>query len=320
MSIQVAPGNPQFSGSLITPEYIHDRFVSRLYDRLVFPEFCNMDYEKDFKNGSDSITIYREQQGNVHNYRKGQPLARDFLDSEPITLNINNALYYNLAIEGLDKMQIQSAEKRIDSYIKSSVTRAKQTIERQILAYAPTEVAALNQGATAGEASRSINLGTAAAGQHRAITPANVMGWLVDQSTVLEEAGVDLEDSEPWIVMPSVARRTLRNSTFITSRDFNGSQGDGMSPTQSGRIPMKIEGYKVLVSNRVPFTVNASNEKVYQIVSGTKSSLAFYMQADQTRQIDHPDYLYKMHQGFWSYGFKTVQGEQQTLSYATFTA
>lgn len=321
MSIAVASGSPQFSGSLITPMYIHDRFVERLYDRLIFPEFCNMEYERDFKNGADTITIYREQQGNSRVYRKGQKLEHDYLDAEPITLPIDRARYYDLALEGLDKIQIPNVDKRVQSYIKNSVLRSKQEIEKEILAYAPTEVSALNQGANAGEASGSINLGTAAAAGHRAITPANSVEWLTDQSTVLEEAGVDLEDSEPWIVLPSVGRRVLRYSNKITNRDFNGSYGDGMTPTLSGRIPTKIEGYKVLISNRVPFTVNAANEKVYQIVSGTRSALAFYMQADKTRgPIHHPDFNIELMQGFMSYGFKAIQPEQMTLSYATFAA
>ncbi|MER8248813.1 hypothetical protein, partial [Acinetobacter baumannii] len=74
----------------------------------------------------------------------------------------------------------------VPKWADSASEQLKLTVDTDVLAYLVGKAQAANRGATAGRISANINLGIAATPV--SITKANVIDYLVDMGTVMDEA------------------------------------------------------------------------------------------------------------------------------------
>ena len=160
------------------------------------------------------------------------------------------------------------------------------------------DVPAVNQGATAGNDSKSYNLGTA--GAPLQVTKVNILETIINAGTVLDEQSVP-EDGNWWFALPPWAIGLIKQS------DLNDASitGDSKSILRSnGRIGM-IDRFQIY-NSRLLF----SNGTYWNAMFGSTDAVTFASQLTETEVIPHFENTFgKGIKGLTVYGYKVVKPE-----------
>lgn len=306
MGVPAAGGYPQYSGNIITPEFSLD-LLDIFYCTSIYGEISTTEYTGDLEKCGDQITFWKKPKVAVHDYEKGGPITHDTIDSKPVTLVVDQAKQFSIEISQIDEKQICNWPSFRQAFLEDGAYELATKIDASLLANMFANVDPNNQGTTAGLKSHSFNLGTT--GNPVPITSSNVTQIFTYMNAVLNEQCAPRNGR--FIVIPETVHAILLNS------DLKAAYMTGMdtSPMINGRLPPKVAGFDVYVSNFVPQVID-NNATAYQIVAGTKSATAFAAQIDRTREIESPDSWNRYYQGLAVYGFKVLYPEGLAALYA----
>lgn len=310
MGVPAAAGYPQYSGNIITPLFSMD-LLELFYCTSVYGEISTTEYSGELEHYGDQITFWREPEITIRDYEKGGPIVHDTIDSEPVTLVVNQAKNFSIEISQIDEKQIENWPAWREAFLRRGAYKLATNIDATLMANMFANVDPNNQGTAAGVNSHSYNLGTT--GAPAPITSTNINQYLTFLQGVLDEQCAPRDNR--FVVLPPVAYTTLLNSdlraSYLTGMDI--------SPLINGRLPPMVAGFNVYVSNFVPQVFDAgAGAFAWEITAGTKMATAFAAQIDRTREIEGPNSWNRYYQGLAVYGFKVLYPKGLAALYATF--
>ena len=292
MSYPVASGRPNYSGNFI-PEIWSGKLIQNFYDATVLSAIANTDYEGEIRRMGDTVNIRTTPEITIRSYVKGQTLTVENPDKPKIQLTIDKGEYFACIEDDVDK--VQSDINLMDTWSKDASERMKIKIDQRVLAAIVADVSADNEGATAGRITNNIDLGTT--GSPIAITKSNVLDYIVDLGTVLDEA--NCPEGNRFLVIPAKMAGMIKKSDL---KDAS-LTGDGTSVLRNGRLGM-IDRFTIYMSHNLP----VSSGK-FDIIAGHKMGFTFASQMTEMETIRAESTFGNIVRGLQVYGYQTVKPE-----------
>ena len=296
-----SPAHPDYSSTSASgfiPSIWSGKLVEKLYASTAYGEIANTFYEGEVKAMGDSVQIRTTPSITISDYEIGGGLTYEKPTSDKVELQIDQAKSFSFEINDVDSYQADI--NLMDDWSNDAGQQMKIAIDTDINAYAYTEVAAANAGATAGVKSGDINLGVA--GSPLSITKTNVLDVMVDASTVLDEQNVP--DDERWIMLPPWMAGMLKKSDL---RDAS-IMGDDTSAFRNGKLGM-LDRFKVFVSNNLDTVIDGTTStKCTNVIFGHKKAMTFASQMTNMETLPNPSDFGKLIRGLNVYGRKVIDG------------
>jgi N4-gp56 family major capsid protein len=302
--------SPAYAGIFI-PEIWSGKLLEKFYAATVLAAIANTDYEGEIKNKGDTVHIRTRPTITIGDYETDQDLAIQRPSSNMIDLAIDQAKYFNLALD--DVMEVQSDIDLMSMWSEDASEQMKIAVDTDVLSYLGTtgDIAAANRGLTAGALSASIRLGTAAAPQFIAKVAAgtgagdsssndqSILDFIVDAGQVLDEQNIP--ESGRWMVIPAWM------SSMIKKSDLKDASlaGDGTSILRNGRLGM-IDRFTLYLSNLLP-TLDSAVDTT-SVFFGTKAALTFASQFTKMETIRSERSFSNLLRGLQVYGYRVVNG------------
>lgn len=286
------PAHPDYSGKLI-PQLWSKKLLERFYDATVLNAISNTDYEGEIKNFGDTVIVNKIPDITISNYRMGDNLVTERPQASTDSLLIDQGKYWSFIMD--DVADAQAMIDMVPKWADSASEQLKLTVDTDVLAYLVGKAQAANRGATAGRISANINLGIAATPV--SITKANVIDYLVDMGTVMDEANVP--ETGRKLVIPAWMAGLIKKSDL---KDASLS-GDSVSIARNGRLGM-IDRFELYVSNLLPKT--GANHYVFAI---HPKALSFATQLTKTESLRAESTFGNIMRGLMVYGRKVFYPE-----------
>ena len=302
MAYPAVAGQPGYSGVFI-PEIWSTKMIEKYYDGTVLSKISNTDYEGEIKNQGDKVIIRTHPTLVMNDYEIGQTLVNQQPIGGKLELLIDKGLYWSAIID--DVVAKQQDIDQMNDWASDAAEQMKIRVDTAVLGSIVADIAAVNQGATAGRISGNINLGVT--GTPIAITKTNVLEQILLQGQVLDEQNVP--ESGRYIVLPFWVTTLLKLSDL---KDASLS-GDGTSPLRNGRVGM-IDRFTVYNSNLLP-TYTDGSDTTTNMIAGTQAGLTFATQLTKTEDLRAESTFGDIMRGLIVYGHKVVKPEAICASY-----
>jgi len=292
MGFPVSQGRPNYSGNFI-PEIWSGKLIENFYDATVLAAISNTNYEGEIRRMGDTVNIRTTPEITIKTYVKGQTLSVENPDKPKIQLVIDKGEYFACVEDDVDK--VQSDINMMDTWSKDASERMKIKIDQRVLTDILPDISSLNKGATAGRISGNIDLGTT--GSPIAITKTNVLEYIVDMGTVLDEANAP--ESDRFIIIPAKMAGLIKKSDL---KDAS-LTGDSVSVLRNGRLGM-IDRFTVYMSHNLS---NASGK--FSLIAGHKMGFTFASQMTEMESIRAESTFGNIIRGLQVYGYQVVKPE-----------
>lgn len=292
MAFGTSPGHPSYTGNFI-PELWAGKLIENFYDATVVAAISNTDYEGEIKNYGDTVNIRTTPELTIRTYVKGQTLDVENPDKAKIQLLIDQGEYFAAVEDDVDK--VQADINLMDTWSKDASERMKIKIDQNVLQNILTDINSNNKGSTAGAISGDIDLGVT--GTPVAITKSNILDYIVDVGTVLDEANAP--ESDRFLVMPAKMCGYIKKSDL---KDASLS-GDGTSIMRNGRIGM-IDRFTIYMSHNL---LKSGSE--FNLIAGHKMGLTFASQMTNMETLRSTTTFGDIVRGLQVYGYKVTKGE-----------
>ena len=301
MGFPVTQGRPNYSGNFI-PEIWSGKLIENFYDATVLAAIANTDYEGEIKSMGDTVNIRTTPEITIKTYVKGQTLQVENPDKPKLQLVIDKGEYFACIEDDVDKVQSDIA--LMDTWSKDASERMKIKIDQRVLTDLLPDVAAANKGATAGRISANINLGTT--GSPVAITKTNVLEYIVDMGTVLDEANAP--EGNRFLIIPAKMAGMIKKSDL---KDAS-LTGDSVSVLRNGRLGM-IDRFTVYMSHNLKVDTGGK----FNLIAGHKMGFTFASQMTEMETIRSESTFGNIIRGLQVYGYKVVKPEALTTGIIT---
>jgi hypothetical protein len=292
MAYPNAAGRPQYSGNFI-PEIWSGKLIENFYDATVLAAISNTDYEGEIRQYGDTVNIRTTPEITIRTYTKGQTLQVENPDKPKLQLLIDKGEYFSCIEDDVDKVQSDIA--LMDTWSKDASERMKIKIDQRVLTDLLPDIASTNKGATAGRITGNIDLGTT--GSPIAISKTNVLDYIVDLGTVLDEANAP--EAGRFLVIPAKMAGMIKKSDL---KDAS-ITGDSMSVIRNGRLGM-IDRFTIYMSHNL----SVSSGK-FSLIAGHKMGFTFASQMTNMETIRSESTFGNIVRGLQVYGYKVVKPE-----------
>lgn len=286
------------------PQIWSGKLVEKFYDATVFGEIANTDYEGEISKMGDKVIIRTTPTITIRDYKVGQTLNYEQPESANVDLDINKGKYFAFRVDDVDAMQADID--LMDDWSRDAGEQMKIAVDTDILATIYSLASSDNSGATAGRKSGAFNLG--ASGAPVALTKANILDYIVDLGTVLDEQ--NLPETGRWLVLPAWAVGMIKKSDL---KDASLS-GDGVSIMRNGRVGM-VDRFTIYLSNNIATTTDGS-DTVFNIVAGHKVGVTFAAQMTNMEKLANPNSFGQLVRGLNVYGYDVLEGKYIAHLYA----
>ncbi len=297
MAYPVAAGVPSHAGTMI-PEVWAGKLLVKLYETTVWGDCANTDYEGAISGQGDTVHIRTTPTIAISNYVKGQKLDHQQPEPEVVDLLIDKGKYWSFIADYVDRAQADY--NFVEDWTADAASQLKIEIDSDILGDVYADAHASNKGATAGVKSGNIDLG--ATGAPEAITKANILDYIVDMGTVLDEQNVP--ETGRWLLMPPWACGLVKKSDL---KDAS-MAGDGESIMRNGRLG-RIDRFTIYSTNQLAVTTDGS-DSVTNMIFGHKIGITFASQLTENEgPMKHPDFFGDYYRGLNVFGYEVIKPE-----------
>ncbi|MBU0907495.1 MAG: hypothetical protein KKE05_05055 [Nanoarchaeota archaeon] len=291
----VASGYTSMSGSYI-PEVWTGKMVVKFYKSTIFGAIANTDYKGSITKYGDKVHIRVIPDITISTYVIGQGLNYERPTTSDVELDIDQGHYYAFAVNKVE--QVQSDLPYVEKWTDDAGQQMAITIDTAILAAIYSDVHASNTGIAAGADSGDIDLGIT--GTPEAVDKTNVLDYIVDWGTVLDEQSVP--DSERWGIMaPSfcglIKKSDLKDASLA---------GDGTSILRNGRIGA-IDRFTIYRSNSI--AKNGTTPEEWNMIFGHPSCLTFASQIVEHETLKNQNDFGDLIRGLQVYGYKVINSK-----------
>lgn len=269
----------------------------KFYAACVLADISNTDYEGEIKNVGDKVIIRTVPDITIRDYVKGQALVIQRPESPNEELEIDKAKYFNLICDDIDKHQTDI--KLMNSWSDDAGQQMGIAIDTGVLADIYASADAHNKGASAGEISGNIDLGSS--GAPLGLGKATILEAMVDCRTVLGEQNIP--KNSRFFVMPEWA------SGMIMKSDLKDASlaGDGTSIMRNGRLGTIAE-FTLYESNLLTSETDSGGETAYHMIVGQKSALSFAAQMTKMESLRAESTFGTLIRGLNVYGYEVLKG------------
>jgi hypothetical protein len=298
-----ASANPAFEGIFI-PDIWSGKLIEKFYAATVLAAIANTDYEGEIRNFGDTVHIRTKPTVTIRDYTIDQALVVERPSSNKIDLTIDYAKYFNEVLDDVE--EVQADLNLLSMWADDAAEQMKIVIDTAVLALLDAGVDSHNKGATAGKISADMNLGVS--GTPAVVTPANVLDYLVDMGTCLDEQNIP--ETGRWLIIPPwmagmIKKSDLRNASI---------SGDGSSLLRNGRLGM-IDRFTLYASNLLP-TATEGSTNAFRIFGGHPHGLTFASQITTMETLRSEQTFGTLLRGLQVYGAKVLDGIALTELYA----
>lgn len=298
MTVPRASGIPDYgpSGSIrFIPEVWSGKLVEKFYKTTVFGEIASTDYEGEIAGFGANVIIRTIPDITVSDYVIGEGLTAQYPSRNSVTLAIDKAKSFNVALNTVD--QRQSDLDLADVFANDGSMQLRIAADADMLETIPADVSADNSGTTAGADSQDIDLGSAA--DPLALDKTNVIEALFTAAgQVLDEQNVS--DEGRWIVIPPWVTALVKNSDLKIAS----LAGDGVSILRNGKIG-EIDRFTCYQSRNVLRSVSPGPASF--VMFGHSAGLTFAAQIVECQMIDNPNDFGYLIRGLMVYGFEVIE-------------
>lgn len=302
MSLGTATGYPQLA-EVAAPIIWSGKILIKYYDATVLAAISNTDYEGEISKFGCTVKIRTTPDIAVKRYKKGMKLVHQHPEPTIVELDIDQGDYWDFITDDVDKLQ--SDYNYMEDWTQDASEQLKIETDTIVLGQIPGEEATANSGATAGVKTSDFNLGTT--GSPVSIDKTNVLDYIVDAGTVLDEQSVPEENR--WMVIPPWMCGLIKKSDL---KDAS-LAGDGTSILRNGRLGM-IDRFTLYKSNLL--NVNTTDSNATDIMFGHKSAVTFAAQMLESETLRGESTFGTIVRGLHVYGFKTIKPEGLGRLYA----
>lgn len=291
-----ASGVPDYgpSGTInFDPELYSGKLVEKFYKTTVFGEIASTDYEGDIAGFGAQVKIRTIPDVTVSDYVIGAGLTAQYPANNSVTLAINQAKSFNVALSTVDSRQ--SDLDLADVFASDGSMQLRISADQDMLTTIPSEVAAANQGINAGADSGNINLGTSS-------TPVNldkttVLDFIVGCGQVLDEQNIS--DEGRWLVLPPSGVAAVKKSDLRIAS----LAGDGVSIMRNGKVG-EIDRFTVYQSRNL--LSQSSPGPAQYVMFGHAAGLTFASQIVECQMIDNPNDFGYIIRGLMVFGYQVI--------------
>lgn len=301
-----AGGVPDYtsSGTInFDPVVYSGKLVEKFYKTTVFGEIATTDYEGDIAGFGAQVVIRTVPDITVSTYTIGAGLTAQYPSRNSVTLTINQAYSFAVALNIVDSRQ--SDIDLSDVFANDGSIQLKIAADADMLQTIPTQVDASNTGAAAGQDSANLNLGTLAAPV--AILPTgaaypqqNVIDAITWAGQALDENNVS-DDGRWFVGTPWFTNNLKRSDLRIASL-----AGDGVSILRNGKAGV-IDRFNLFQSRNVLKNAPGSGITTnWNLMWGHSAGLAFAAQIVEAQMIDNPNDFGYIIRGLMVFGFQVI--------------
>jgi len=297
------PPTPAYTGVFI-PELWSGKIIEKFYDATVLAAIANTDYEGEITSYGDKVTIRTKPTITINNYNAYDSLSTEAPSSTVVELLIDRGKYWSTVLD--DVMEVQSDLDHLSMWADDASEQMKIDIDTDVLAGISADVAATNQGATAGvQPGTSLNLG--AAGAPFAVSTTNVIDKIIECGQILDENNIP--ETGRWIVIPAWMAALIKRSDL---KDAS-LTGDGVTMLRNGRLGM-IDRFTLYASNLLPF---GTTDVAHSCFFGHSHGLTFASQLTKVETLRAESTFGTILRGLQVFGFKVVDGTALGILYAS---
>jgi hypothetical protein len=306
MAYPLAAGKTDIGSS--TMEYIPTLYAGKLlikfYETSVLSEMSNTDYEGMIREQGDTVVIRSVPDLTIRNHSKGMTLQHEQPESVAVTLYIDKGKYWAFVVDSVDEVQTD-IKNFVEAWTQDAAYQLRNEIEQDVLQNIYADVDSSNKGATAGAQSSAFNLGADSAPV--TLTKANVIDYMVDCGTVLDEQNVN--DEARYFLLPP------RICGLIKKSDLKDASltGDSTSVVRNGKIGM-IDRFTVYKTGNLAYD---TDDSAWHCLFGHKVATTFATQLVKNESLTNPTGFGMLHRGLQVYGYKVVKPEAIGDLYAT---
>ena len=298
MGVSRISGYPEYGpGSNINyiPEIYSGKLVEKFYKTTVFGEIASTDYEGEISAYGSIVHIRTVPDITISDYVIGQGLPNQYPSSASVSLTINRAKSFAVALSTVDARE--SDIDMADVFANDASIQLRIVADADVLVTIPAQVSVDNQGSTAGVDSNSINIGDST--NPVVITPTNVVNFIVDCGTVLDEQNVP--DDGRWLVAPPWFMGTIKKSDLRIAS----LAGDGVSILRNGKVG-EVDRFTLYQSRQL--LSQTSPGPANYVMFGHSAGLTFAAQILENEMITNPNDFGYIIRGLMVYGFQTING------------
>lgn len=259
------------------PEVYSDLLMMDRDKETVFAKLVNRDYEGEITQMGDVVHITGLQDPTIRRYTKGATLAAEYLKDNTVDLVIDQANYFNVLLDDMDKKQ-------------AAGDPTPETIRRARLGFAD----AMDQyiAAMYGQAGTSIS--------HTQVVSSNVISTLSSGLTKLRENSVPTSETVYLVVSPRIAEKIML-AEIVYDTDNSDTLNNGLI----GRI--KFLNMEVYTSVNI---VTSGNVDYCMMFTKQAISLAEQVPVGTIEKLRSPDTLADIVRGFHLFGAKVLKPKE----------
>lgn len=301
--------SPAYSGTFI-PQIWSGKLIEKFYNATVLAAISNTDYEGEIKNMGDTVNIRTKPTITINSYSADQALVVQRPSSNIVVLLINQGFYFNLVED--DVYAVQSDINMLSMWADDAAQQLKIAIDTAVLTTLYAGVSAYNTGLTAGKITGRFNLGAPNANVSLAGNPVildgtNVLNYLIDLGTVLDEQNIP--EMGRWCIIPSWLAGFIKKSDL---RQVSIS-GDGVSILRNGLLG-QIDRFTLYASNLLPMS---TVDNAWYVFAGHSHGLTFASQISKIETLRSEQTFGTLLRGLQIFGSKVVDGTSIAVLYAT---
>lgn len=297
MGVPRASGVPEYGpGGTVNynPEVYSGKLVEKFYKTTVFGEIASTDYEGEITGMGANVIIRTIPDVTVSDYVIGAGLTPQYPTRNSVTLSIDKAKSFNVALSTVDSRQ--SDIDMADVFANDGSIQLRIAADADMLETIPADVSADNSGTTAGAESGDIDMGSAA--NPREVNATNVVSLFTDMGQVLDEQQVSEEGR--WAVCPPWLLNIIKNSELKIAS----LAGDGVSILRNGKVG-EIDRFTIYRSSNCLRQV--SPVAASYVMFGHQAGLTFAAQIVECQMIDNPNDFGYLIRGLMVYGYEVIE-------------
>lgn len=279
--------------SKFIPEVWSGKLVEKFYKTTVFGEICSTDYEGEIAGLGSNVIIRTIPDVTVSDYVVGAGLTAQYPTSTATNLSIDQAKSFAVAVTTVDARQ--SDIDMVDVFANDASIQLRIAVDADVLETIPADVSADNSGRTAGVDSNNIDLGDSTTPV--SLTKTNVVDFIVDMGTVLDEQNVP--DEGRWLVLPPWAIALVKKSDLKIAS----LAGDNVSILRNGKIG-EIDRFTIYQSRNL-LRQTSPGPATYAMF-GHSAGVTFAAQITEAEMINNPSDFGYIVRGLMVYGFEVI--------------
>ncbi len=296
MPVPHASGLPDYgpTGTIdYIPEVYSGKLVEKFYKSTVFGEIATTDYEGEIAGFGANVIIRTVPDVTVSDYTVGVGVGAQYPTSNSVTLSIDQAKSFAVALNLVDMRQADVD--MADIFANDGSIQLRIAADADMLETIPADVSADNSGTTAGADSNNFNMGDSTTPV--TVTKSTIVDFITEMGAVLDEQNVP--DEGRWLVAPPWFMMLIKQSDLRIAS----LAGDGVSIARNGKVG-EVDRF-TLYQSRNLLRQTSPGPATY-VMFGHSAGLTFAAQIVECQMIDNPNDFGYVIRGLMVFGYEVI--------------